>query len=475
MQEIWTDGTIDIAQIDLDWLNPRIEAEEDSDQPSIVESLICNEHVIELARQIVQYQGLLPGERIIVLRNGSRFIVLEGNRRCCAVLLLIEPSKVPEVFRKMFPTAQPDLQARIRLLKVDIAPCRAAAEPIITKRHTEPGIRQWTPIARVRRAGRLFSEGIPLEKIADDLGSSVSTTKKHVREYMLLQRIFRMNCWSNDEKAILLSPTLKTNPFTRFFSLSDATRQLNISFDDTQSIHTRLDDKSESELLENLVRAYLLPAEDGGKPWANTRTPALEVLNKCGFPSHAAEPEENSNTSKQNAIIEDQNSQQPKPPASSDQPSTPPHKPQPRQAVFLEKLSCVIQDERCLALTKEATRIPWKDLPIAGFFLVRALLEATLYYKLNETNMMAAYKKNLNDNRKVDGLSELLTFCSTKSNLVFSDNRVCDTIHSFRGSGLKDHTDFVIHGKYVEANTETLQRAIKHLRPIIQDILQGRL
>src|SRR5262249_17668773 len=154
---------LDIA---LDRDNPRINIESSDKESDIIRKLVLYEEVQDLARSIAQ-SGLLPGERVIVVQEEGQWVALEGNRRICACKLLLSPALVPAEFRKTFPkiTTAAEIE-RIQRIDVDVAPNRRAAEPILTLRHTESGIRKWKPVARMRRVRRLLDEGFTVEQIA---------------------------------------------------------------------------------------------------------------------------------------------------------------------------------------------------------------------------------------------------------------------------------------------------------------------
>jgi hypothetical protein len=168
----WGTDLISPLQIDLDRLNPRIKVQPEDTEADIIEKLIRYEEVGDLAGKIAR-QGLLPGERIIVVKEKGRYVVLVGNRRVCACKLLLTPSLIPQKYQKSFPKlANATEIGRITKVAVDIAPTRRDAEHVLTIRHTEPGIRRWRPVAKMRRALRLQREGFSVEEIAAELKAS---------------------------------------------------------------------------------------------------------------------------------------------------------------------------------------------------------------------------------------------------------------------------------------------------------------
>src|SRR5712691_6564688 len=164
----WKEVSISPLDIALDRDNPRINVEADDKESDIIRKLIRYEEVQDLARKIAS-TALLPGERIIVVQEKGQWVVLEGNRRICACKLLLSSQLIPTEFRKTFPTISTASEiALIEKVKADVAPDRKAAEPILTLRHTESGVRKWKPVARMRRVRRLLDEGFTVEQIATE-------------------------------------------------------------------------------------------------------------------------------------------------------------------------------------------------------------------------------------------------------------------------------------------------------------------
>lgn len=85
---------LNVLDIYLDNDNPRHDPI--SDQSEIIEYLIKNENVKQLARHISQ-NGVNPLDSIgVVKSDGGSYIVVEGNRRLCALTLLNDPEKAPK-------------------------------------------------------------------------------------------------------------------------------------------------------------------------------------------------------------------------------------------------------------------------------------------------------------------------------------------------------------------------------------------
>jgi hypothetical protein len=86
---------IHISNLLLDSENPRHEPIDN--QPEIIKELIAKEQVVNLAKDIAEQGILSPLELVGVLpvKDRSEYVVIEGNRRVCACILLNNPEMAP--------------------------------------------------------------------------------------------------------------------------------------------------------------------------------------------------------------------------------------------------------------------------------------------------------------------------------------------------------------------------------------------
>ncbi len=252
---IWKESKIPTLSLVLDVQNPRIEVKDTATQDDIRHALCTTEKVDELAKGIANTNGLMAGERIIVVEENGQYIVLEGNRRACACQMLLDAKLIPSAFKSTIPAIPAAVTAAITELAADVAPNRHAAEIIITRRHTEPGIQQWNVLAKQRRILRLLKGGVPLKKISDDFGMSQSSLTKLLKEISIIEDTRQLACWTDDERKVLENPELKPNAYTRFFTLKGVKDTLGITFDDQGKISSSLPSQAFKKSLESLARA----------------------------------------------------------------------------------------------------------------------------------------------------------------------------------------------------------------------------
>ena len=478
----WEEIELNPLKIMLDAQNPRIEVAGNADQEEIRLKLLAHEDVVKLAIGIVEFGGLMPGERIIVCKENRKYVVVEGNRRTCACQLLLNPELVPDKFKKKFPIASQELKDAIVAIKADVAPDRDTAEPTITKRHTEPGIERWRTTAKMRRASKLLDAGYDLAQIAEKLGARQSVLRTSIREYRLLRYVLDLDhrAWNQSELERLTDQTLKTNPYTRFFTLSGVKEKLELSFDEHNHVTSSLPTNVFEQYMQHIARCFFIPISPNKKPWANTRTTADEIF--ANFT-----PKKNAQISSSNIAIGGNDSthsaqtvagdgggaaQSPVrrlPTAGVKPKSGAPHSA--KASVFFEKLVCAVDDDRLIALTEEIARIRPVDFPIACAMLLRSLFESALTYQVKKAGKTKELNKKSNG-RDV-GLQTLITFCGNPQNQIFTHKRAGDMLEAFDKAGMKDHLDFIVHGRWVEAESTLVDTAARMLRPLITHIVSG--
>ena len=83
---------IEIERLKLDPKNPRLPESIARDQLSMLDYIAESTSIEELMDAIAE-NDFFPGEPIIVIPDGKDFVVVEGNRRLSAVILLNNPDK----------------------------------------------------------------------------------------------------------------------------------------------------------------------------------------------------------------------------------------------------------------------------------------------------------------------------------------------------------------------------------------------
>lgn len=446
----WRKARIAPLDIALDRDNPRINVETTDKESDIIRKLILHEDVQELASKIAK-TGLLPGERIIVVQEKGQWVVLEGNRRICACKLLLSPQLVPADFRKSFPTISTASEiSLIEKVDADVAPDRRAAEPVLTLRHTESGVRKWKPVARMRRVRRLLDEGFTVEQIATEYSSSVSGIRKTIREYRLLQLAENLGGLTAGEQQKLADPDLRTNPYTRFFELSNVKEYMGLSFAANGDITISPPRKIFDAKLKLIVKAFLNDST------FDTRTDPESVLGAdfkkfkskppASLPKHPPSPPPSSPTP-------------PPPPASA--PPAPPVRPD----KFFESLTCRVSSHAIAAVVGEIKKITPDTYPISATYLLRTLIELCLRHIIDASGRTISGSKD-------PTLTEMVNFALNNRD-IFPSKRMGDVIDAAKSQKAFDYLNIVVHQKWMDADPTTCKSVANTLRAFIRHVVEG--
>ena len=209
--------SISISPLDLmlDDQNPRFVVLEDRTQEKIRKYLATYEDVCQLAVAINDYGNLLPGERIVVLQENGKYVVVEGNRRTCSLQMLMTREFVPKGSEHKIPVGSSMLLENCKEIEVDVLADREAAMDLMTKRHIQ-GVKEWKPLAKKQFFAEHYRRGQSVRDLSTITGESESKIKDHIREYKFFFYAYNRYCELHPEfnKEIV---ALKLEPFWRIF------------------------------------------------------------------------------------------------------------------------------------------------------------------------------------------------------------------------------------------------------------------
>lgn len=155
--EFETRDSVPFTKLHLDPENPRHDPIQDEDK--IISQLFGAEKVMALIKDIAAKGGISPLDRIGVVEmtgNPGHFIVVEGNRRACALKVLHDPKKAPSTKdQKTIAALEVALPTKYSVV---VFKDRDAAKPWLKLRHlgeqSGAGTRPWDNAAKTR-----FSRG----------------------------------------------------------------------------------------------------------------------------------------------------------------------------------------------------------------------------------------------------------------------------------------------------------------------------
>jgi hypothetical protein len=148
---------IPIELLEFDPQNPRFRSDIDgADTRAIFEFMIEDAGIIDLARSIAS-QGFFPGEPILVspMPGTNKMLVVEGNRRLAATMLINDPSLAEQ--RRTTVDAAAALRGNRDFSKLPslIFKSRESILEYLGYRHVT-GIKEWSPLAKARYLQQKF-------------------------------------------------------------------------------------------------------------------------------------------------------------------------------------------------------------------------------------------------------------------------------------------------------------------------------
>ena len=229
----WENFEYSLNTLKLDLNNPRINYYGTPlNQTQIMEYLIKNEKVYELAKKISD-EGYFVGEEPIICIEDNKKIVLEGNRRTAALKLLQDPKKYLPTSRAntLLKNIHKNNFAINSKLKCYIAPNRLLANPIIYSRHKGEALKKWeTGNQYTFVSDMYYKDGLSLDDICLLLNETQGNIKKILKAYNLFDEAQKIYLEKTGE-FIEISNFDITN-LERFYNYEPAKEFLGIIFSD---------------------------------------------------------------------------------------------------------------------------------------------------------------------------------------------------------------------------------------------------
>jgi hypothetical protein len=228
-------GIVDIPveKLLLDPKNPRLVEHgvpDGASQAVLVKSLWSMMAVQEVALSIA-HNGFFRHEPLIVEQQGTKYIVLEGNRRLAAVRLLLDG----DLRKKLKATDLPSID-RIdpsRRKALSTLPClvttRRAVWQYLGFKHVN-GPATWGSYSKAQYIAQVHNEyEVPLDQIAEQIGDTHSTVERMYRGLMVVEQAEEANVFhrANSFKKFGFSHIytgLEKPGIQQFLGISDKTR-----------------------------------------------------------------------------------------------------------------------------------------------------------------------------------------------------------------------------------------------------------
>ena len=197
--------SVPVERLVLDRRNPRLIAVgEELEDAGIIAALYQSEDLSELLESIAS-NGYMDIEPLIVLEDGDRFIVLEGNRRLAAIRLFREPGLEADVSRARrvrirVPHCPEKYRGTLDYVTVYRVASREEARPFIGFKHIN-GAAKWESYAKAKFAADWYRGGeVTLAGIASRIGDRHDTVKRMVNATYVLEQAKATSKFSIDDR-----------------------------------------------------------------------------------------------------------------------------------------------------------------------------------------------------------------------------------------------------------------------------------
>jgi hypothetical protein len=210
-----------VRDLDLDPLNPRLVVPASASQTDLVTLLYEEESLDELVPSFLE-NGYFEEEPLVVVPQGKRHTVVEGNRRLAALKLLLEPT----LRRRVRATDWPKLTSAQKNA-LEVVPCviysrRELVLPFLGYRHIT-GAKKWAPFQKARFVAQLLDSGNSLSHIQEVIGDTTQATKKLYQDFVVYQQVIEeldMPSQPIRDRFSLLEVALGQRPIKRHLGLS---------------------------------------------------------------------------------------------------------------------------------------------------------------------------------------------------------------------------------------------------------------
>jgi hypothetical protein len=182
--------------LNFDPKNPRFVDFSASDEMAIIKFLYEEADLNELV-QSISVSGFIDYEPLLVLKEKSRYIVLEGNRRLGAVRLLRSAALQKSLGIPPIPL-KTEIQLSTNELRVLVMDSRESARAFIGFKHIN-GPQKWDSLAKAKYAAEWFTDGGDIQNIARTLGDTHNTVRRLVFGWLVLKQA-ENNGFSRDQR-----------------------------------------------------------------------------------------------------------------------------------------------------------------------------------------------------------------------------------------------------------------------------------
>jgi hypothetical protein len=219
---------VEVDRLLLDPNNPRLAEFALGSKPTQQELLkiLWQKMAVDELAMSIGARGYFPHEPIFVEEEGDRLVVIEGNRRLAAVLLLLDPEARKRLKIADLPSITPAAAKELRMLPI-VRTTRKDLWQYLGFKHVN-GPAKWGSYAKAQYIADVRQNfGIELEVIADQIGDRNRTVQRLYRAMMVIRQAEDAGVFKRDDRFkggfsfSHLYTGLDYEGFKRFLNLKD--------------------------------------------------------------------------------------------------------------------------------------------------------------------------------------------------------------------------------------------------------------
>jgi hypothetical protein len=191
----------------LDSDNPRLASGEGGESQEQILIVLWREMAVDEVAFSIAANGYFPEEPLFIVpgdpkkpKQKDKFIVVEGNRRLAAVMLLTDAKLRNRLKATDLPRITKQRAQELAKLPVVIYQNRESLWMYCGFRHIN-GTQPWDAFSKAKYVARVFENyGVPLDEIASRIGDRHTTVKRLYRGYKVLQQAERQAGFDKEDR-----------------------------------------------------------------------------------------------------------------------------------------------------------------------------------------------------------------------------------------------------------------------------------
>ena len=268
-----------VEQLLLDADNPRLASGAGGDTQEDLLKVLWTEMAVDEVAFSIAANGFFREEPLLVIPGDGvkggrgKFIVVEGNRRLAAVLLLRDAQLRKKLKVTELPTITPERHTELNTVPVFRYPNRQSLWTFCGFRHIN-GAKPWDAFSKAQYVATVHEQyNVPLDEIARKIGDRHATVKRLYRGYKVLEQAEQKAGFSKEDRV------RNKFYFSHLYTAVDQVEfQKFLGIDPDKSLKPNPVPKSKISELKELM-TYIYGNKSAGKePLVRTQAPDLTTL-----------------------------------------------------------------------------------------------------------------------------------------------------------------------------------------------------